>query len=216
MASSTWPRAKAPAGPWTRWRRQSFGIEDGNGAIIGHDRWPAGLSRKPTKALFTRIAAEAMWLRSLTPRAAEFSVTPAKTSYFTRARSQKSTDDSPYEFGAQASGPATYTVLAPRITRDASADTQKRANSGNHLLTIVPTQVHPGLWKQRPLVLSHPRKARARLEGGIHPTMGSIHAPRTRDDRRPCHSWSWPTATILAAFPSRSILQIGQAAIFVL
>lgn len=190
---------------------QSFGIEDGNGAIIGMIDGLRAFRETHEGAVYLHRGRSYV-VEELAPARRRILVKPAKTSYFTRARSQKSTDILE-EFGRRPAGRSLCGLGRLRITERISGY-EKRANSGNRLLTIVPLRSPPQVFETEGLWFVIPEKARARLEEEFIHFMGSIHALE--------HAMIGALPLMVMAdrndFGGISIPlhpQIGQAAIFV-
>ena len=117
------------------------------------------------------------------------------------------------EFGRRPAGRSLCGLGRLRITERISGY-EKRANSGNRLLTIVPLRSPPQVFETEGLWFVIPEKARARLEEEFIHFMGSIHALE--------HAMIGALPLMVMAdrndFGGISIPlhpQIGQAAIFV-
>lgn len=166
-------RKKPQRGLDLRGAGQSFGIEDESGAVIGMVDGLRAFRETHEGAVYLHRG-KSYVVEELDPSRRRILVKPAKTSFFTRARSQKSTDILE-EFGRRPVGRSLCGLGRLRITERISGY-EKRANSGNRLLTIVPLNSPPQVFETEGLWFVIPEKARARLEEEFIHFMGSIHA----------------------------------------
>lgn len=166
-------RKKPQRGLDLRGAGQSFGIEDESGAVIGIVDGLRAFRETHEGAVYLHRG-KSYVVEELDPSRRRILVKPAKTSFFTRARSQKSTDILE-EFGRRPVGRSLCGLGRLRITERISGY-EKRANSGNRLLTIVPLNSPPQVFETEGLWFVIPEKARARLEEEFIHFMGSIHA----------------------------------------
>lgn len=152
---------------------QSFCIEDENGKIVGMVDGLRAFRETHEGAIYLHRG-KSYIVEELDAGRRRIVVKPARTSYFTRARSQKSTDILE-EFSRHAVGRSLCGLGRLRITERISGY-EKRANAGNRLLTIVPLKSPPQVFETEGLWFVIPESVRMKLEADFVHFMGAIHA----------------------------------------
>ncbi len=152
---------------------QSYSIEDQAGAVIGSvDGFRAWRETHPGAVYLHR--GRTYVIEEVDPGRAAIRAKEANVSWFTRTRGQKSTDILE-ETERLAIGRCLVCRGRLRITERITGY-EKRATSGNRLLTIVPLDVPPQVFETEGLWYVIPDAVRAGLEERFLHFMGSIHA----------------------------------------
>ena len=152
---------------------QSMVIEDGEGAVIGTvDGFRAWRETHPGAVYLHR--GRSYVVKELDAGRGRILVEPARVSWFTRSRGQKSTDILE-ETERRALGRCMVCRGRLRITERITGY-EKRAASGNRLLTVVPLDVPPQVFETEGFWYVIPEELRAELEERFLHFMGSIHA----------------------------------------
>ncbi|MEE0816525.1 MAG: DEAD/DEAH box helicase [Desulfovibrio fairfieldensis] len=152
---------------------QSYSIEDQAGAVIGSvDGFRAWRETHPGAVYLHR--GRTYVIEEVDPGRAAIRAKEANVSWFTRTRGQKSTDILE-ETERLAIGRCLVCRGRLRITERITGF-EKRATSGNRLLTIVPLDVPPQVFETEGLWYVIPDAVRAGLEERFLHFMGSIHA----------------------------------------
>ena len=152
---------------------QSYSIEDQEGAVIGSvDGFRAWRETHPGAVYLHR--GRTYVIEEVDPGRAAIRAKEANVSWFTRTRGQKSTDILE-ETERLALGRCLVCRGRLRITERITGY-EKRATSGNRLLTIVPLDVPPQVFETEGLWYVIPDTVRAGLEDRFLHFMGSIHA----------------------------------------
>ena len=152
---------------------QSYSIEDQEGAVIGSvDGFRAWRETHPGAVYLHR--GRTYVIEEVDPGRAAIRAKEANVSWFTRTRGQKSTDILE-ETERLAIGRCLVCRGRLRITERITGY-EKRATSGNRLLTIVPLDVPPQVFETEGLWYVIPDAVRAGLEERFLHFMGSIHA----------------------------------------
>ena len=152
---------------------QSYSIEDQEGAVIGSvDGFRAWRETHPGAVYLHR--GRTYVIEEVDPGRAAIRAKEANVSWFTRTRGQKSTDILE-ETERLAIGRCLVCRGRLRITERITGY-EKRATSGNRLLTIVPLDAPPQVFETEGLWYVIPDAVRAGLEERFLHFMGSIHA----------------------------------------
>ncbi|MDE6734114.1 MAG: DEAD/DEAH box helicase, partial [Desulfovibrio sp.] len=152
---------------------QSMVIEDSGGAIIGTvDGFRAWRETHPGAVYLHR--GRSYVVKELDAGRGRILVEPARPSWFTRSRGQKSTDILE-ETGRRAFGRCLVCRGRLRITERITGY-EKRAANGNRLLTVVPLDVPPQVFETEGFWYVIPEPVRTSLEARFLHFMGSIHA----------------------------------------
>lgn len=152
---------------------QTFSIEDQEGRIIGSvDGFRAWRETHPGAVYLHR--GRSYVIEDIDPGRARVLAKEANVSWFTRTRGQKSTDILE-ESERRALGRGLVCRGRLRITEQITGY-EKRAASGNRLLTIVPLDAPPQVFETEGLWYVIPDEIRAGLEERFLHFMGSIHA----------------------------------------
>ncbi|WP_165177192.1 DEAD/DEAH box helicase [Desulfovibrio sp. ZJ369] len=152
---------------------RTFDIEDQEGRLIGSvDGFRAWRETHPGAVYLHR--GRSYVIEEIDPGRARVLAKEAKTSWFTRTRGQKSTDILE-ESERRALGRGLVCRGRLRITERITGY-EKRATSGNRLLTIVPLDAPPQVFETEGLWYVIPDAIRAGLEERFLHFMGSIHA----------------------------------------
>ena len=152
---------------------QSLVIEESGGGVIGLvDGFRAWRETHPGAVYLHR--GRSYVVKELDEGRGRVLVEAARVSWFTRTRGQKSTDILE-ETGRLALGRSLVCRGRLRIT-DRITGYEKRAASGNRLLTVVPLDVPPQVFETEGFWYVIPDQLRAALEARFLHFMGSIHA----------------------------------------
>lgn len=152
---------------------QSFSIEDQDGRVIGSvDGFRAWRETHPGAVYLHR--GRTYVIEEMDPGRARIVARQAAVSWFTRTRGQKSTDILE-ESERRSLGRVLACRGRLRITEQITGY-EKRATSGNRLLTIVPLNAPPQIFETEGLWYVIPDAVRAALEGRFLHFMGAIHA----------------------------------------
>ncbi|WP_165075489.1 MULTISPECIES: DEAD/DEAH box helicase [unclassified Desulfovibrio] len=152
---------------------QAMVIEDTGGAVIGTvDGFRAWRETHPGAVYLHR--GRSYVVKELDAGRGRILVEPARPSWFTRSRGQKSTDILE-ETGRRAFGRALVCRGRLRITERITGY-EKRAANGNRLLTVVPLDVPPQVFETEGFWYVIPEPVRTSLEARFLHFMGSIHA----------------------------------------
>ena len=152
---------------------QSMTIEDEKGAVIGTvDGFRAWRETHPGAVYLHR--GRSYVVRELDTGRGRVRVEAARVSWFTRPRGQKSTDILE-ETGRRPLGRCLVCRGRLRITERITGY-EKRASSGNRLLTVAPLDAPPQIFETEGFWYVIPEPVRAALEERFVHFMGSIHA----------------------------------------
>ena len=152
---------------------QGMVIEDAEGAVIGTvDGFRAWRETHPGAVYLHR--GRSYVVKELDEGRGRILVEPARPSWFTRSRGQKSTDILE-ETERRALGRCLVCRGRLRITERITGY-EKRAANGNRLLTVVPLDVPPQVFETEGFWYVIPEPLRASLEERFLHFMGSIHA----------------------------------------
>lgn len=152
---------------------QSLTIEDTGGAVIGTvDGFRAWRETHPGAVYLHR--GRSYVVKKLDEGRGRILVEAARVSWFTRSRGQKSTDILE-EVERRSLGRCLVCRGRLRITERITGY-EKRASSGNRLLTVVPLDVPPQIFETEGFWYVIPEPVRTALEARFLHFMGSIHA----------------------------------------
>lgn len=152
---------------------ETFTIEDTDGAVIGFvDGFRAWRETHPG-AVYLHGGVSYV-IVSLEPGSSTVRAEPARVAWFTRVRSSKSTEI--LETLATRQVGCTRVRLGRLRITETITGYEKRAVSGNRLLTIVPLDVPPHVFETEGLWFEIPDAVRLEVEGHFLHFMGSIHA----------------------------------------
>lgn len=152
---------------------QSMTIEDESGVVIGTvDGFRAWRETHPGAVYLHR--GRSYVVKELDAGRGRVLVEAARVSWFTRSRGQKSTDILE-ETARRSLGRCLVCRGRLRITERITGY-EKRASSGNRLLTVVPLDAPPQVFETEGFWYVIPEPARAALEERFLHFMGSIHA----------------------------------------
>lgn len=151
----------------------TFSIQDAEGTVIGFvDGFRAWRETHPGAVYLHRGVTYV--ITALDPGSGTVRAEPARVSWFTRVRSSKSTEI--LEITATRRVGCTRAHLGRLRITETITGYEKRAVSGNRLLTIVPLDVPPHVFETEGLWFEIPDDVRLTLEERFLHFMGAIHA----------------------------------------